>query len=390
MGGIFYPSDVRQRKLFSTSRPIIEIAKEYAEKLPKIWQYKLLVAIRLSSLILYFANKEGIKPDQLFVVESGSESAAKFAISLLKNQNYLSISSLSLTATKTQLNKYLREINDGIALFSDNSYVEDCHKRSVNVNMLIDDLYNRNGIEYPNRHCIAIVTDNPGNLPSEIPAMYIDISNVVPIYDIETIQNLSGEFDTALINVIEKDPENMCAMLNQFFKTSEITKKTISNSEKYNSERLVRIGVCIMEEYNLITKDEITDIFHWLEQCTESSRDSATTIVNDFHRVLNSLLFSVVKVCTQYGAPYYIPKKGTMCFIDDQYLNFELQTWNLFLIQMKTTKKRQKVLHALEACNMIYANNGFKRMLDVEVAPGIIKKRLAFTAFQKRSLIQKI
>lgn len=72
-----------------------------------------------------------------------------------------------------------------------------------------------------------------------------------------------------------------------------------------------------------------------------------------------------------------------MCFIDDQYLNFELQTWNLFLIQMKTTKKRQKFLHALEACNMIYANNGFKRMLDVEVAPGIIKKVSVYSISKK-------
>lgn len=380
---VYYPNDVRERQLLNTSRTLIDIAKDYAEKLPKIWQYKLLVAIRLVCLMLYFAANNGINPDQLFVVETGSESATKVAISLLKTQNYTSLSSLSLLATKTQLKEYLNKVNDGIAIFTDNSYVEDGNKRSINIDMLIDDLYNRNGIEHPQRHCIAIVSDNPGNLHSEIPAMYIDISSIVPDCDAESLQKISGEFDTAFINAFEKDPENMCAMLNEYFKASEISSKTILNSEKYNSEKLVRAGVCILNNFGLITKKESRNIFYWLEHLSASSRDSATVIVNDFRKVINSILFSEVKVYTQFGNPYYFRGQDNTCFVDDNHLNFELQVWERFLFKMETTKKRQKVLHALQSCNMIYSNNGFKRILEVEVAPGILRKVSVYSISKK-------
>lgn len=59
----YYPDDVRERKLINTTRALMDIAKEYAEALPKLWQYKLLVTIRIVSLLQHFFAKEGIRPD---------------------------------------------------------------------------------------------------------------------------------------------------------------------------------------------------------------------------------------------------------------------------------------------------------------------------------------
>ena len=81
----YYPQDIQKRQLISKLRALIDIAKDYAEELPKVWQYKLLIAIRISSLLLYFTAKEGIVPDQLLVVEPTSRSASKTVIALLKN-----------------------------------------------------------------------------------------------------------------------------------------------------------------------------------------------------------------------------------------------------------------------------------------------------------------
>jgi len=364
---VYYPQDIRERQLVSELRALVEIAKDYAEALPKIWQYKLLVAVRIASLLLYFSATEGIVPDQLLVVEPASRSASKTAIALLKTQNYQSQDILSLMLTNTELKAYLSKINDGMTLFYDDSYVEEQRKRNDRVQTLLDDLHGTNGIEDNPRHLITILSENPANLPPEIPAMYLNISDKVLCGDPDKLQRLSGEFDSALIEAILNDPKNMAATIKVALLISKIEMTTVSNSENINFKRIVRGGMYIMEKYNLINNDEKKAINNWLNKGAESSRDSALAIVEDFRTVLNNRLFKKIKVVSQSGAPYYAPGED-MVFVDDEYINFEAGVWEHILKFMKTTKKRKKVLHSLEKLGLIYANNGYKRNLVVETA----------------------
>ena len=379
---VYYPEDILERQLTSTLRSIYDIAKDYAEALPKIWQYKLLVAIRLVSLVLYFAAKFGVIPDQLYVVEVGSESAARMATALLKTQNYNSQVTLSLSATKTDVKVYIGKVNDGIALFSDNSYSEEWKKRDINVSLAIEHLHNKTGKENNSRHLTAIVAENPGNLNSEIPAMFIDISDVICAGDPDMIQKLSGEFDAAFIRAIETDTLNTRKCLENIINKNKPELNNAFSSENCNSKCLVRTGLDIAELFKLISPEERKEIIKWLKNDYESSSDSSTKIVNDVRDVLNSVLFSTVKVVSQHGEPYYDPDK-IMAFADDEYINFENGVWKHLLIRMKTTKKRLKALRALDICKMIHKNNGFKRNLEVEVAPDVMKTVSVYSLSKK-------
>ena len=366
----YYPKDIRERKLINSIRAIRDIAEEYAEALPNIWQYKLLLAIRLTSLLLYFFDKRGIKPDRIFVVESASELVAKTAIALLKTQNYESQVTLPLTATKTELNESLYKANDGMVAIRDSSYAEDRKKRENGLQTLIKNLYDSNGNENNSRHVTTIVSDNSGNFPEEIPVMYINLTERVLVGDTDKLQRLSGEFDAAFISAILNDSQNTKRFIEDIFNKSIIETQTISSSENYNTKRLVRGGIDIMEHFGLITPEEENNIHKWLKNGSKSNNDSSTAIVNDFRSVLNQLIFSRIKIVPQYGVPFYEVGKH-MAFVDKRYINMEVEVIENFILpQMKKTKKRLKLLHALNECGKLYSNNGFKRNLDVAISHG--------------------
>lgn len=301
----YYPLDIRERKLIRTNRSLVDIAREYVVILPEIWQLKLLIAIRIASMLLYFFKKEGISPDQLFVVEPANESAAKAIIALIKNKNYDSQTVLSLTATKTELNASLNKTNDGTVVIRDSSYAEEWKRRENGVKVLLDDLHGSNDNENSSRHLITIVSDNPSNLQAEIPAMYINIADKVCIGDPNRLHQLSGEFDSAFINTIIKDSTNMQCLIESAIRCAKFESETIRNSENVNAKRLIRGGLRIMNEYNLISDEESKEIYSWLKNGCESNTDSSTAIVNDFRTVFNRLLFSSIKIAPQYGPPYY-------------------------------------------------------------------------------------
>lgn len=382
---VYYPHDICERQLVNTTRSLTEIAKEYAKTLPNIWQYKLLVAIRLASLLLYFAAKEGIVPDQLIVVEPASRSAAKTSIALLKTQNYQSQDVLSLMATNTELKAYLNKSNDGMVLFYDDAYVEEWKKHNNRVHTVLNDLQRLNGKENNPRHLITIISENPANLPPEIPAMYLNIADKVLSCDSDKLQTLTGEFDSALINAFENDPTNNTASVDEAIHASDNITRTIANSENINSKRLIIGGLHIMKKYNLISNDEEREIDNWLKRGTESSRDSALAITNDFRNVINKNIFSTIKVEPQSSAYNYHSNKLTM-IADKDYINFEAGYVDKILLQqMKTTHKRKKLLTALNQTGVLHKNNGYKRNIEIETAPGI-KETICCYSISKKIL----
>ncbi len=278
-----------------------------------------------------------------------------------------------------------------IILLNDNARVENSKKHDEMLQIVVDDLHSTNGVENPTRHLTAILCENPSLISEDVPAMFIELIEKVNSGNPDILQQLSGEFDSGLIRSILNDPINWKQSINEAISISKIDIPTISSSENYNSKRLIRFGLEFAKKYNLVTSEECKSILQWLKNGYEQSRDTATSIVNDIRKVLNDILFNPLKVVSQYGIPYYAIGKD-MVFVDSEYLNFEVGVWDMLLIRMKTTRKRKKALHALETCKMIYANNGFKRNLEVEVGPGImqtvsvysISKKLLNTANRKK------
>lgn len=366
----YYAPDILERQLIGTDKKFADAADNLSKYIPNLWQYKLLLAIRVTSLLLYFYAEAGLNPDQLFVIEPKSESNAKAIVTILKNKNCNNTAVHSLTECKTALQKELNLMNDGMAVFRDSSFVEESRRRTAGLEVLLQELTGANGNEEERRHLIAIVADNAGNFSSELPAYFLSLNGCADVNDIQSLQQAIGEFDSSLINLLScsKVDENLVTSV--LAKTAFLT-KTISNSEYYKTERMLRTTVEILFAYRLISDDERKEIIQYLkDHCTEGM-DANLAMVNEFRKVLSSCIETgKIEIANQNSFPFFELDKP-MVFLDAQYINMMTPTLDRCIMpMMRTTQKRNRLLEALESCDKLYANNSYKRNLEVEFADG--------------------
>ncbi|MCM1529122.1 MAG: type IV secretory system conjugative DNA transfer family protein [Alistipes sp.] len=366
----YYPVDILERKRIHTEKSFAESAEELAKVLPAHWKYKFLLSVRITSLLLYFYGLAGLTSDQIFIVEPKSESNAKSVIAIIKNKNF-SPNVCPLIDTKTNLQRELNGINDGIALFRDTSYAEDRKKLDAGLNVLLHDLQNCTGNEVKSRHLTVILSDNPGNISSEYPAYFISLSDCPDIKNDNELHQAIGEFESALIRLLTNSEITENLVTNALNRTTYLT-RTEANSNYWMSWRMLRTTVEILFEYRLITPDEQSEIIRFLKCNRYKGRDSEQCITNDFRHVLsNCINIGTISIANQKGVPYFDPNKA-MVFLDDKHINILAETIDTRILpRMKTTRKRNKLLSALKFCGKLYSNNNYKRNLDVETAPGV-------------------
>ena len=368
----YFPDDVKARQLVRTERPLVDIAREYQKALPGVWQYKLLTAVRIGSLLLYYFKREGIVPDHMIAVEPASESAAKVAIALTKNQNYSSQAVMQLaTAKPKELCTELGMINDGTFVVRDSAVAESARTSTSRAQILADDMYGTDGKEEHSRHIAVIISDHPDYLSDDLPMMYVNLSDQICTGDPDELQRLSGEFDSALIRALVSDPINNLSLIRDAIKYSKIESKTVVNSEYYQTIKIILGGLYIMKVYKLISPDENASINEWLRNGHESNKDSAVIIDNDFCAVYNKLIFSRIPVVPQYGGFNDISGK-LMIVAGKEYTHFEAGRVDRLIMQhMRSTRKKFKMLKAIKRFDHLHCNNGYKNAIRVEVSPGI-------------------
>ncbi len=366
----YYPVNVRERKLHRTDRAVQDIAKEYAELLPNNWRYKLIVAIRITSILLYFYEENGLYPDQAFVFRPANRLNSAVITSLLQTQNYEKSSTCSLLNSLKEIKETLDLTNDGIVLFEENLLVENKKKLESKLEVLMNDMQNANGISESNRHLISIISNNPANLPDEFPAYYLSFDDSFEVSNARELQRISGEFDFALIQAVMRDSVNSINRIQQFIRLTDRFTTTIPNAEKINTIKMVYSSASLLNKYGVISDAELHEIQRWLERSEEEKESSDFIIVNKFREVFNQLIQGgKLKIVPQYGPPYY-ESNGKMAFIDDKkgYVNFETKiVKKLILFQMAdVTKKQNRIFSALKnAGKMNSKKDENKRMVDV-------------------------
>ncbi len=384
----YYAADILERKLVHTELKFADAADHLKKHLPQFWQYKLLLVIRITSLLLFFYAEAGLQPDHMIIIEPQSESNAKVGIALLKNKNCSSITVRSLTDCRTALQHELDMINDGISVFRDTSYVEDLKRRSAGLEVLLQDLGCRNGNEDASRHLIAVVTDNPGALSTELPADFLCLDECADIQDIHGLQQAAGAFECALVDLLSNSDRHENLVTCALEKTAYLN-KTISNSEYYMTQRMLRTTIEILYSYHLISSEECSKMIQFLKGSHYKGMDSNQKISNEFRKVLSDAVeHGHIGAVNQIGPPFFDPSKR-MVFVDAEHINLMAAALdNYILPQMKTTQKRNKLLQALKACGKLYANNNFKRNVDVETAPGVTET-VSVYSFPKEILTPK-
>ncbi len=395
----YYPKDILERRMIITDKPLMDIAKEYAANLPKNWKYKLLVAIRIASLLLFFFKEKELEPKQMFVLQPASDPNAELIIALTRTLDYTDTASCSLTLTPTKLRDELDLINDGTVVFKDNALVEDRKQLAKNLTILQNDLQKADGRVERSRHLIIVVSKNPGNLGVELPAFYLGFQDSEETGNIKKLQELSGQFDFALINAIMKDHINNLAILDNSIRESCIFPDTILNSERIETMKLIYSAACLLQKYGIVDHGELNNISNWL-RINDGVQDVVSSdgvIVSEFQSIFNELIRSgVLRLKPQYGPPYYL-RDGHTAFVDDNYINIEgripIDSKRDFferyvMIKMKSTKRKYVLLTALKNGGYMQTKKGeYQRQVDVHFSEDEHQKVLVYSF--SRSLLNK-
>lgn len=347
-----YPNDILNRKLLYTKRVFSDVAKEYKNRIPNNWKYKLLVVIRVASLLLYFFKQKDIEPDQIFIIESTKHPGDKDLIAFLQTANYDDYSPIPMPFTQTKYKKICERTlsNDGIALFRDESLVEERSNIISNIRLLKESIRYHNTNENNRRQIIAIITDNQiigSDDTSAIQLTFQDVECLTDEQDIKYIQKLSGEFDFSLIQyIIDNESEITAKIYSTIDKYKKVT--TVEYPERINTIRIIETTMDLLKEYEVINSSDISAIRKWYSSDDDTISDNRDQIVKDFYNVLNTLIHSgKIKLANQFGEPFY-DETQNMAFESGGYLNFnEVVCKKMIISQIRKTRQSTFVLKTL-------------------------------------------
>ncbi|MBR3419571.1 MAG: hypothetical protein IKG82_12840 [Oscillospiraceae bacterium] len=362
----YYSLDVRNRELVRTMRDLRGAAMQLAACLPASWKYKLLLCISAASILLPFLAASGLIPDHVFVVIPANPQNAGNLIRLVKNQEFRTTAICPLTEPRTKLQTELDSVNDGTFVIRDNTFIENKRKRTESLELLLQDLYH----ERPDtrRHLIVVITDKPSIIPPELPALYLDFRDAPELVDAPRLQELVGEFTSAFIKALSAMDEHE-NMLSRALKISSVITKTVRNADSWMMQRILITTAEILREVGLISDNEMRDIRTFFKRYLHEKCDVNLSLTNEFLSVLSSQIEEgKISVFNQEGPPYYNPNRHMVFLSKDGYINFNEGTLNyLVFMHMNSTKRRNKVLSALNDSGVLHANNGYQRNLRVEV-----------------------
>ncbi|MBR6581891.1 MAG: hypothetical protein IKK66_11415 [Ruminococcus sp.] len=364
----YYSKDILEREMIKTEKNLAEAGKALANVLPAHWKYKFLIALRVTSVLLYFYRIAGLIPDQMYVIEPKSESNAHTTSAILDNSRR---PICRLTDCKTAIQHELALINDGIAQFRESSYVEQKKQRDAGLDVLLNALHGQMRSGGQNRHIPVIIADNLSNISSEIPAYFMSLNDCPEVENNEELSEAIGEFISALVKLLSNS-DVTDNLITHKLKTTEFMKKNADNADYYTSLKMLWATAELLCDYRVISTEDMSKILLYLRDHSNEMPDTEQTITNEFRRVLSEEIGNGnIEAATKESSLYFDPKKY-MIYVDDAYINLLAKTLDeKVLPAMRTTKRRNKLLSALKACEKLYSNNNYKRSIDIEISSGI-------------------
>ena len=370
----YYAADIPLRQMPQTDRTLQQAVDELAVLLPDNNAYRTLINANVSSCLLGFYEIQQLKPDRMFVVSVESEQNAKLATVLLQNRGFTDTYICSLLECSTVLNNELRAIWDGNVIFRDSSYVENKKRRDSGLEVLLQNLRRGQGINEVNRKIIATITDRASAYSSELPAVYVEMTGCPAVENLEKLQQAIGTFLVALIRTLVNTDatENLVTAA---IKHTPMPQKTIENDGEIGTEAIMRCTATLLSELGLFDRTHMPQLDELFRSGADAVCEQDLAIVNEFRSVLSSMIDKgELRVANQFSSPYYsAPDEMIMLDREHDCANFSSEVLNKLVHRLKSTQRKKILLHALTACGKLRANNNNKRLLDVEIAPGVVK-----------------
>lgn len=368
----YYETDISLRQMPQTDQTLQQAVDELAMLLPDNNACRILFIANVSSCLLGFYEIQQLKPDRMFVVPVESEQNAKIATVLLQNRSFTDTYACSLFESKSVLQSELDSIWDGTVIFRDSSYIENHKRRDAGLDVLLQNLRRGQGINEVNRKNIATVTDNPFAYSSELPAVYVEMTGCPEVEKLDQLQQAIGTFLVALIRTLVNSDvtENLVSAA---IKHTPLSQKTIENGGEVGTETIMRCTATLLSELGLFDRMHMPQLDDLFRRGADAVCDQDLAVVNEFRMVLSKMIGKgELRIANQFSSPYY-SESDVMIMLDCDCVNFSVVVLNSIVNRMKWTQRRNVVLHALKRCDKIRANNAYKRLLDVEVAPGRVE-----------------
>lgn len=251
---------------------------------------KILCLWRIASLLLYFFDKENIIPKQLLIVESSHRVNDEKLIAMLNTSNTKPI---NLECSEKRLLHELNMVYDGVAVFTDNSLLDETKKIEPDIRKLIKAVHkNLNGAEV-GRNLIAVISDNAKYVVNKLSpenGIYLSMKGIELEYDTAQIKTVSDEMETFVITTICNQVNEYANFINN--QISHLQQKMHKDypSEYVNIFLIISIAEVFLGEFLGISIFKVNEMKQFMDSLINMRNhvyDTDKVIINRFSVILS-------------------------------------------------------------------------------------------------------
>lgn len=364
---------VKNRGMFPPQRPLENLNKDLVELLPKgCWKYKPLMLLSVASLLLIFFEEIGINPEQIFIFESSKYANEKMLAAFLKTKDYDSLITIPLDTDIKVTKQEIDDANDSVALFNDESCIDEEKKISDQFKYFLKDIRHENGIMDHSRHIIAVISRNAAYTARRIlgdRACVLSFDEVGINCNPDRLHRLMGELAGYIINFIM----NNSLAVREFFNTkiADIHQGIHENIPDKSINTFILIIMAhhfLLRFFNfcVLTREDTENITKWLNDDCEQGLSKELTIQNEFANIVSEHIrngmFHVIKkeryTTFESGTKTLVVMGNNICF-EPEIINNEI------VPAMTTVKSRDSLIKALRTCGSLYATDNTSQPLDM-------------------------
>ena len=259
-----YPTEIKEHRLIPHALEFKDTLNNYKRILPPSWKAKFMVVERVKSILLPWFKNYGLIDDRISIIVYRREEDKIGCIALAKRINYESTCVNALMDKDVDVKKILEAANDIPVIFTFSLAIESRRNCSLQFTDIMLDLKRENGVEYPTRKTIILLTETPARIPEGFPAAYITIDEDISWGDIITLQKSSGEFDYSLIKFFYKNQFATNSLVSDSIQSIRLLSREKNYDLTSKSTVMDLATASLLKRLGLVTDEEFNALLVWL------------------------------------------------------------------------------------------------------------------------------